>query len=99
MKRIISTIMILLLLTSQATMAFDSIDITPDHHHSESSQNAPSDHDSHDGDHCCHSAAHFVGLASSITAFQADIEHDSALQTQFSFISQPKLPPTPPPIV
>ena len=99
MKQILSAILILLMLSSQATMAFDSINIIPDHHHSASSQKAPSDHDTHDGDHCCHSAAHFVGLAASISAYQSVTESNSDMHAEFSFISQPKLPPTPPPIV
>jgi len=80
-------------------MAFDAFKIVPDHHHSKSSQNTPSDHDSHDGDHCCHSAAHFVSLVSSISLYQPEVSGSQDLSAQFNFLSQPRHPPTPPPIV
>ncbi len=99
MERILSAILILFLLSSQTAMAFNSIKLTPGHHYLESSQNIPSDHDSHDGDHSCHSAAHFVGLASSIPVYQPVMESNPDFQAQFTFISQPRHPPTPPPVV
>jgi len=80
-------------------MAFDADEIISGDQHTGSSHNIPTDTDSYCGDHCCHSPAHFLGLVSSVITLQSVIKQNPRLQTQFGFISQPKHPPVPPPIV
>lgn len=99
MKKIISFILVFLLLSSQAVMALDTDNFTSEGQHTESSQNIPADNESYCGDHCCHSPAHFLGLVSSVFTIQSVIKRNPDLHTQFGFISQPRHPPTPPPIV
>ncbi len=109
MRKKIAKFLILLMLFSNAAWAMDSSATAFFGHGAEQVQ-IDNDSDSHPhdqqtqqdlehSDHCCHGAAHLIGITS-IKLLQIDATKDVAhLQAVTILISFNNLPPTPPPTV
>ncbi len=99
MHKTIAQFLILLMLFSNAVWAVDSDFISSSHTSSSSSQQtADIEHnDSDDGDHCCHGAAHLIGLTSIKSMPTVKIKDSRQSQSVTTLVSFNHLPPTPPP--
>lgn len=100
MRKMIAQFLILLMLFSNAAWAVDSDFVSSSHDSSVSQQNTDIDHDhnnSEDNDHCCHGAAHLIGLTSLKSVRTVKIKDSAQLQTVTTLVSYNHLPPTPPP--
>ena len=106
MQKIIAQILILLMLFSNAVWAIDSDFVSSNHFSSKSEPHTDTDdtdgltphhNDSEDSDHCCHGAAHLIGLMSIKVMRTVKIKDAAQLQRVATLVSYKHLPPTPPP--
>ncbi len=108
MRKTVAKLLIILMLFSNAAWAMDSDYLSSDHNSSVSEQVSDADffgevvsllqhNDSEDNDHCCHGAAHMIGMTSIKVTPVVKIKDIVQLQVATTLISYRHLPPTPPP--
>jgi len=99
MKMFLAIMIVFSLLGSSVVSAFDTVDLIQEHEEQNSTFNISDDETDHslDSDHCCHGAAHFLGIFSVDTETTTPLISHSLTIFHHSLTSQAYQPPLPPP--
>ena len=108
MQKLTAQFLILFMLFANAAWALDSEFMVADHESTSShildklqidvELDDERHNNSEDSDHCCHGAAHLIGLTSVKLMRTEKVKEVAELQIVTRLISFKQLPPTPPPI-
>lgn len=95
----LAIIIVFSLLGSSVVSAFDTVDLIQEHEKQNGTISNADDQADHslDSDHCCHGAAHFLGIFFGNTESIAHVITHSITTIHHSHASQAYQPPVPPP--